>query len=221
MSAENNKTPAQRRGIRLTILVIVVFVTVVMLLFLNKLNTPRQLSRAELMVNGAVEFEQPRIFSTFNLVDHTGKDFTPDNLKGHWTLAFFGFASCPDICPTTMIDLKRWYTLLDEEIREKTQVLMISVDPERDTPEVLNQYVPYFHQDFIGVTGEPHELLSLSTQLNIAYAKVPQGDDYTMDHSSNLVLINPKGHYHGFFKPTSDEGKLKLTFQSIVTSSAL
>ncbi len=78
---------------------------------------------------------------------------------------------------------------------------MISLDPERDTVEALADYVPYFNDQFIGVTGNKHLIRRLTAEINIAYNKVPlAGDDYTVDHSTQLVLINPKGHYHGFLK---------------------
>ena len=141
------------RGIRFTLLGISVFIALVMLGFLNKINQPRILSPQELMSYGAVLLDTPRKFSEFELTDHHGELFTSAQLKGKWSLLFFGFTHCPDICPTTMATAAKLYESLSFEDKGKLQVVMISLDPERDTTEKLFQYVPYFNKEFIGVTG--------------------------------------------------------------------
>ena len=208
----------RRRGIRITVGVIVAFIVTVLALFTNKVTSPRVLSDTELKINGAFKFDKPRIFKDFQLTDHSGKPFSLDNLRDRWTLMFFGFTYCPDICPTTMATINDLMAALDSDIRDNTQVVLVSVDPARDTVEKLSQYVPYFNPDFIGVTGEFLQIKRLATQLNIAFNKVTLGDSYTVDHSANVVLINPKGHYHGFFKSPVDTARMKLTYQSMVTS---
>ena len=100
------------------------------------------------------------------------------------------------------------------------QIVMISIDPERDTEEKLAEYVPYFNDEFIGVTGNKHLIRRLTAELNVAYNQVPlDTGDYTVDHSTQLVLINPKGHYHGFFKAPHSEIMLRSTWRSIDGSS--
>ena len=96
---------------------------------------------------------------------------------------------------------------------------MISLDPERDTVEKLAEYVPYFNEEFIGVTGNKHLIRRLTAEINVAYNKVAlEGEDYTIDHSTQLVLINPKGHYHGFFRAPHSEIMLRSTWRSISSS---
>jgi protein SCO1/2 len=95
---------------------------------------------------------------------------------------------------------------------------MMSVDPYRDTPERLSQYVPYFNENFIGITTDIGRTLWVAQQLNIAMTVVnPEtaGDYYSVDHSGNIILINPRGHYAGYFKPPFDAPRLKLTYQSV------
>ena len=100
-----------------------------------------------------------------------------------------------------------------------TRVVMVTVDPLRDTVEQLAQYVPYFNPDFTGVTGDYIEIQRFATSLNVAFRKVPgQGENYQVDHSANLVLINPRGDYHGFFRSPLELAKLKVTFRSIRAS---
>lgn len=210
----------QKRGIRITLLVIAVFIAVVMAGFINKITTPRVLSDLELRANGTYVFEQPRIFKAFSLIDHRGQAFALEDLQGKWSLVFFGFASCPDICPTTLALLKQVKDQLHDDIRQQVQVIMVSVDPARDDVASLSQYMPHFDPEFIGLTGEFLEIKRLATQLSAAFVKVRTGDhpdDYTVDHSANIMLVNPRGHYHGFIKPPLDAPRIKLTLQSLVT----
>lgn len=216
MNTETNRQ--QKKAIWITVVACVTIMAVILGLFLNKMFSPRIMSVAELRVNGAIVFDKPRIINEFQLIDHAAEPFTLENLKGKWTLVYFGFTHCPDICPTTLAKLSQVVKQLDNDIASETQVLMISVDPARDTPEKLQEYVPYFHPDFIGVTGEFVQIMSVAQNVNVAFNKVMLDDDYTVDHTGNIVLINPYGHYHGFFRPPFELAKLKTTFQSIVKS---
>ncbi len=207
----------QKRGITYTVVAIAVFVVVVMGLFLNKITTPRVLSPIELRVNGTFVFDQPRIFKDFSLLDHQGEPFSLENFKGKWSLVFFGFTACPDVCPATLSMMKQVKSQLDDDIEEQVQFVLVSVDPARDTVEQLSQYMPYFDPEFIGLTGEFLEIKRLANQMNMAFVKVPQGESYTIDHTANIALVNPYGHYHGFIKPPLDNARIKLTLQSIVS----
>ncbi|MDB9969950.1 SCO family protein [Porticoccaceae bacterium] len=206
----------QQTGIKLTVLVILCFIVLVIFGFAWKMRQPVPMSAEDLRVNGAIELSTPRIFSDFDLIDHHGKPFTLENFKGVWSIVFFGFTNCPDICPTTLATLNAMYEDLGDSEKENLQIVMVSLDPERDTVEKMALYVPYFNEDFIGITGNPYSILGLSTQLTIAYTKVDLGEDnYTVDHSTQVVLINPKGHYHGFFKAPHGEVAMRQTWRSI------
>lgn len=205
----------QRRGIKLTIACVVVFMGVVVAGFVHRIGLPRAMSDAEMKANGTYILDTPRDIGEFSLLDHRGEAFTPARLEGHWTLLFFGFTFCPDICPTTMSFLNEFVGQLEGTEAEDTRVVMVSVDPARDTPEQLAQYVPYFNPEFVGVTGEFLDLFRFATALNTPFRKVPgQGDDYLVDHSANVVLINPRGDYHGFFKAPLDLAKMKVTYRA-------
>lgn len=208
----------RKRGIRNTVILLLVLVAVAMGLIVYKVTKPRVLTPVELRNYDAIVFEKPRQFSDIALTDHNGKEFTRAQLQGKWSLIFFGFTHCPDICPMTLLDLNRLLPDLPEDIRKHTQVILVSLDPARDTPEVLKEYVAAFNPDFVGVTGEFLTIRRFANEVNVAFAKVTQGDDYTVDHSGNLVLINPRGDYHGFFKPPFDTEKLQITYPSIYRS---
>ncbi|WP_066959660.1 SCO family protein [Microbulbifer sp. Q7] len=216
MSENVQQTREQKRGIYLTVVVMVVFMVAVLLGFLNKLNQPRVITEAELRANGAIKLERPRILDEFELLADTGDAFKTTDLAGRWTLVFFGFTHCPDVCPTTLATLNNFYQTLDEDTQEDTDILLVSVDPQRDKPEQLHSYVRYFNPDFYGVTGEFLNLKRFANQLNVPFNKVPLEDgNYTVDHGSQVVLINPRGHYHGFFKAPLDPAKMKLTYRSM------
>jgi protein SCO1/2 len=210
----------QKLGIRNTVIAILAFILLVVWGFTWRVSQPVIMSDEELRINGAVVLSTPRIFSDFELVDHRGESFDKSRLQDVWTIVFFGFTHCPDICPTTLATLNDTYSKLKDHERQRMQIVMISIDPERDTVEKLAEYVPYFNDEFIGVTGNKHLIRRLTAELNVAYNQVPlQTGDYTVDHSTQLVLINPKGDYHGFFKAPHSEIMLRSTWRSIDGSS--
>ena len=203
------------RGVRLTIVGILFFMTVVVASFIHRIGEPRIMSVPETRANGLFLFDTPRALGGFSLIDHNNEPFTHTALLGQWTLVFFGFTHCPDICPTTMAELAELKAqLADTEARE-VRIAMVSVDPARDTPERLAEYVAYFHQDFLGVTGEFADILSFAQRLNTPFRKVsePEGA-YQMEHSANVMLINPRGDYHGFFRAPLDIPKMRVTLRS-------
>jgi protein SCO1 len=139
----------------------------------------------------------------FQLQRANSEPFTAADLKGHWTIAFFGFTHCPDVCPTTLAAFKQVWSRLHAAGRtDQAQFAFISVDPERDTPEQLGNYVGYFNKDFIAATGADEQLRRLTRALGLVYAKVPdQSGGYSVDHSASAVIIDPQGRRAGLFRP--------------------
>ncbi|MCO1333043.1 SCO family protein [Microbulbifer sp. OS29] len=206
----------QKRGIRITVSVLLVFILAVLAGFMHKLGQPRVISDTELRINGTVKLQRPRVIDNIELLSDDSKPFHTENFQGRWTLVFFGFTHCPDICPTTLSTLNTFYKTLDRNTKENTDVVLVSVDPGRDNPEQLSHYVRYFNQEFRGITGDFFKLKRFATQLNVPFNKVTLEDGgYTIDHGSQVVLINPRGHYHAFFKAPLDPAKMKLTYRSI------
>lgn len=205
----------QSRGIKLTVLAIALFMTVIVAGFVYRIQQPRVMTATEMKINGLYLLDTPRDIGEFSLVDHHGNVFDKARLEQKWTLVFFGFTYCPDICPTTMAFLNEFMGQLQGTEVEDTEVVMVSVDPARDTVEQLATYVPYFNEEFTGVTGEFLDIHRFATSLNTPFRKVPgQDENYQVDHSSNVVLINPRGDYHGFFKAPLDMAKMKVTYRS-------
>ncbi|MBT8051264.1 MAG: SCO family protein [Gammaproteobacteria bacterium] len=151
---------------------------------------------------------EPREIPPFELVDQEGDAYGPDRLRGQWSMLFFGFTHCPDICPGTLFDLQQLQARLEKEGHSlATQVVFVSVDPERDTPDRLKNYVTYFSPEFIGVTGSHEQLLPLTRKLGIAYRISVHEDgaaEYTVDHSASVLLMDPQGRLYGVFPAPLD-----------------
>lgn len=145
---------------------------------------------------------QPRAVAPFTLTDEENQPFAAERLKGHWTVVFAGFTYCPDVCPTVLAMLKNVEAKLAAQ-GKSVNVLFVSVDQERDTPERIRNYVHYFSPAFDGVTGSFAELDKLAASLSIVYAKAPgeTAESYSVDHSANLILIDPQGAVAGFLTP--------------------
>jgi len=206
---------SQSRNIKLTIAGLLLFITVIVAGFVYRISLPRIMTASEMSANGLYLLETPRNIGEFDLIDHHGNSFNPGRLEGQWTLIFFGFTHCPDICPTTMTFLNTFLESLEGTEAADPQVVMVSVDPARDTVQQLADYMPYFNPDFTGVTGEFLDIHRFATKLNTPFRKVMDEDgSYQVDHSSNIVLINPRGDYHGFFRAPLDLAKMKVTYRS-------
>lgn len=149
--------------------------------------------------------ENPRTVNDFSLIGSDGKVFTNASLQGHWTLVFFGFTSCGYVCPTTMAELGKMYRILQsKQVKNLPQVLMISIDPERDSIKKLNAYVTSFQPDFYGARGEEKAIKAMTREMGIAYEKVANKDgsdpqNYDVQHSGAIMLFNPQGELNAFF----------------------
>lgn len=158
---------------------------------------------------------EPRPLAAFHLSDQHGRDFTHEQLRGNWSVLFAGFTHCPDICPSTLA------LLASAQKRagispDRLRTVFVSVDPERDTPEILAEYLAYFNSEWIALTGEKEELDRLMGSLEMAYVRMPMGNgEYTMDHSTALVLIDPQGRMRGYFTAPLDAAELAEDLEKI------
>lgn len=168
----------------------------------------------------ATVLSQPRDVQPFKLVDHTGKTFDNRALLDRWSFIFFGYTHCPDVCPTTLSVLNSVARKL-EGLENQLQFVFISIDPVRDTPEKLGQFVSYFNGTFIGATGTDDAINALTRQLGVIYARVeekPGTDNYLMDHSASVLLFDPAGHFHAVFTPPLDAVDIASDFRIISKS---
>jgi len=173
----------------------------------------------------ALYYKQSRALTNFQLVDQAGNPFTNQKLRGKWSFVFFGYTSCPDVCPTTLQNLSFIYEQL-QEIDENSQVLLVSVDPQRDSQSKLAQYIAYFNEDFLALRAEHDKLYPFARSLGLMYAisDTNNSESYQVDHSASLALINPDAKIAAIFKaeqalgevPSIDSDKLLADYQKIV-----
>lgn len=174
---------------------------------------------AALLDANIILLPQSRAIPDITLTNQDGQPQALSSLKGKWTLLFFGYTFCPDICPTTMAQLKQINEQLPQETRERMQVVLVTVDPHRDTPERLKQYVGFFSPDFLAMTGDMKDIQTLSNATGIPF--IPgdtRQEHYTVDHSGNLAIIDPKGRQLGFIRAPFETGKLVEHLPGLLTT---
>ncbi|MGD8346415.1 MAG: SCO family protein [Lysobacterales bacterium] len=155
---------------------------------------PVELTAGSLIVN-------PRGLEPFELMDHRGGTFSQQSLEGSWTLMSFGYSHCPDMCPTTLTSLASINGALTEEQKSHLQIVFVFVDWERDQPERLQEYLPFFDKTFTGATGPEEATEKLTTQLGVLWQRAEGGDDenYLVDHSGTTYLFGPDGRLRALF----------------------
>jgi protein SCO1 len=133
----------------------------------------------------------------FTLVDHNGAEITERAFRGHPSAVFFGFTHCPEVCPTTLFEMDGWLNTLGED-GKAIRAFFVSVDPERDTPEVMQSYVTNVSERITGITGDPEKIAAMTKSFGIYSRKVElEGGDYTMDHTASVILLDSNGAFSG------------------------
>ncbi|MEH6450866.1 MAG: SCO family protein [Oleispira sp.] len=191
----------------------------------NPKTSPMPLSE-QLKDDGVFVFPQAINVADVPFLNEEGQTVGKNENLGKWSFLFFGYTFCPDVCPTTLAVMQQMWIKLSPEMQSQTQVVLVSVDTERDTPEQLKTYMDYFDPSFTAFTGKPASLRSFATQLNAVYAKVErnnaQGEldkelGYLMDHSANITILDPKGNYFGFIRPPFTPKKMSKIVTAIQT----
>jgi protein SCO1/2 len=169
----------------------------------------------------ATRFDVPRPLPDFTLVDQAGQQFRRERLRGHWTFVFFGFVNCPDVCPTTLATLAAVRSALaDLPADERPAVMFVSVDPGRDTPELLGRYVAHFDAAFTAATGTREAIDALAKDLGIAVIIGPPADDgsYSVDHSAAVYLVDPKSRIAALFGAPHESGTIARDYRRLVAA---
>ncbi|MEG0967951.1 MAG: SCO family protein [Pseudomonas sp.] len=201
-----------------TVFILVALVAIILGLTVNKvLNGRSEGNPTELIDAGIILLPQSRTVPALEMIDENGQPVVMDELKGKWSLLFFGYTFCPDICPTTLAQLRQVKSELPKEAVERLQVVLVSVDPNRDTPTQLKQYLGYFDKDFRGVTGSLDNLQKLANAVSIPFIPADTSKpNYTVDHSGNLALLGPDGKQRGFIRAPFNNQKLVAQLPGLV-----
>lgn len=176
-----------------------------------------QPSPAAALVTGT-RLTPPRELPEFSLTSHDGQPFGRETLSGHWTLMFFGFTHCPGICPmtlTTLADVRK--RLHDLPPADQPRIVLVSVDPERDTAEKLAQYVVRFDPTIIGVTGPVNAIDAFAAGLGITHRKVATiGENYMIDHAAVVLLLDPQAREAAVFSPPHNAEQLSADYRRML-----
>jgi protein SCO1/2 len=171
-------------------------------------SAPPAAERPAAQLQAGTALPQPKPLAHFVLVDQDGREFTEARLRGRWTFAAIGYTTCPDVCPMTMATFVALQQRLAAPVSDEgPRFLFISVDPERDTPERLAQYVHHFDSEFLGATGSDAALHALVADLGGLYARAEDPGSalgYTMDHSASIYLIDPQARLAAIFSTPHD-----------------
>ena len=208
-------SPSTKLGLIAFLLVDAALVVILVSIYLVREDRALQ---TELRDIGATIYEEPFELSRFSLIDQNNDEFSNDNLIGNWSLVFFGFTSCPDICPITMAELDRLSEDWDQNHgSELPRVILATVDPESDSPDKMKEYLEHFNKEFIGLTGDRGSLGRFADELFVAFGEPttagmqPSGHnthndrvnlgDFVIYHSSHISVINPNGDLFAVMRP--------------------
>lgn len=173
-------------------------------------------------LSGSLLYPEPKPLPEFVLARSDGSSLSRSDWTGGWRLVFFGFTHCPDVCPTTLTTIKvALAKLKTERPQAQVGVSFVSVDPARDLPEQLGNYVHYFNSEFEAATGSDEQLLALTRAVGVLYTKEPTGPgplDYTIDHTASILIIDPKGRLAGLMRPPHQIEAIVADLQTLLDS---
>ena len=208
-----NAKPLQKQWIIASLLGIIAMSTGLWLGFggLQQISGPLEIA--------GIYLDEPKAVGDFTLTASSNQPFTLTSFEGQWSFLYFGYTYCPDACPLTLGQLNVVdKNLAEQNLNKDNAYILISVDPNRDTPERLAEYTRFFNENFSGATGTPEQLDQLTKPLGVYYS-VPEDpedpENYLVDHSSAIVLINPKAELQALFTPPHDPKRITEDFSAI------
>jgi protein SCO1/2 len=201
-----------------TVFILVAIVALVLGLTVNRvLSGKGQGDQTALIDAGVILLPQARNVPDLKMTDQDGQPVALDSLKDKWTLLFFGYTFCPDICPTTLAQLRQIKSELPKETVDKLRIVLVSVDPNRDTPAQLKTYLGYFDKQFVGLTAPVDSIQKLANAVSIPFIPADTSKpNYTVDHSGNLALLGPDGTQRGFIRAPLNNQKLVAQLPGLV-----
>jgi len=190
---------------------LVLIITLLMIGFLSMvlyfgLIKPQQEFKRNIKIDGIV-LPKSTAVNEFKFLDNHGQPYTQENLKGHWTMVFFGFTNCGMVCPLTMAELNQMYKKLEKElpVDQLPKIVMVSVDPERDSQEKMNQYVTTFNSSFIGIRADIEETVALEKH-------------YTINHTAEVLLFNPDGRLQAYLAYPHKADQMAKDYKLLLTT---
>lgn len=202
----NNSLNTNNNKFRIIFCVILLLIAaLIWSVFLIKDNTPTAAENSRALIGGP-----------FHLTNHLNQSVSDQDFKGKYMLMYFGYTYCPDICPMDLQIMSDALDLLEPEVLEQISPMFISVDPERDTFDVMATYVNYFHKDLIGLTGTVEQIDAVKSEYRVYAAKADDSPDYIVDHTSYTYLMDKEGKYMDHFNHAEDPEKMAAKITALV-----
>jgi len=173
-----------------------------------------------LALRAQVQSGATKIGGPFTLVDDTGAQVSEADLKGKSTVMYFGYTFCPEVCPTTLTDLVQWMQMIGRDA-DRLNYVFVTVDPERDTPKVMHDYVSAFDPRIRGLTGTSEQIAKVTKEYGVYYKRIPTSDGgYVMDHSAVLYMMDPNVRLVGVIPYQEDTAKAVAKLKKLAAQSA-
>jgi protein SCO1 len=173
-----------------------------------------------LALRAQVQSGATKIGGPFTLVDDTGVQVSEADLKGKSTVMYFGYTFCPEVCPTTLTDLVQWMQMIGRDA-DRLNYVFVTVDPERDTPKVMHDYVSAFDPRIRGLTGTSEQIAKVTKEYGVYYKRIPTSDGgYVMDHSAVLYMMDPNVRFVGVIPYQEDTAKAVAKLKKLAAQSA-
>jgi len=207
------------RSIRITLFVLLLLVMLIFGLTLGrqvflKGGEEQAVAAPDLSQYNTYVYDQPRELAEFTLTNEQGETVTRKDLKGRWTFVFVGYTNCPDICPAAMANLRQTDNLLPAEV-PRPDYLLVTADPEHDTPEKLKAYTGFFGENFHGLTGDLDTLRELAKSLSAVFVHREVDGQLLVDHSGHFALLNPDGQLQALIQPPHQPKELARAYERI------
>ena len=171
----------------------------------------------EVILETGKAYKKPLDIIDFELKDQSDHLYTKNDLRNKWTILFFGYTNCPDVCPTTIFKLGRIKQQINRELPNiNLQIVFITLDPERDSTERLREYLGFFEPSMTGLTGEVTKIVKLTSNLSVFFQRINKEDGYDFNHTASIFLINPKAQLKASFSPASSINMLNEDIKKVL-----
>ena len=181
-------------------------------------SLPSLLQKKPTLLTGKI-LTRPMELDNFELIDQNNQTFNSESLKGNWTILFFGYTNCPDVCPTTIYKLAEVKNDVNQNLpSKKFNTVLVTLDPDRDTPERLNEYIGYFDESMLGVTGTYKNIQSFSSNLSVFYQRINKDGGYDFNHTASIFVFNQDGSLFATMSPATSVSELRDDFYTILNN---
>ena len=181
-------------------------------------SLPSLLQKKPTLLTGKI-LTRPMELDNFELIDQNNQTFNSESLKGNWTILFFGYTNCPDVCPTTIYKLAEVKSDVNQNLPSKNfNTVLVTLDPDRDTPERLDEYIGYFDESMLGVTGTYKNIQSFSSNLSVFYQRINKDGGYDFNHTASIFVFNQDGSLFATMSPATSVSELRDDFYTILNN---